>query len=70
MGVDRYTPSAAVAGDKGWTPTLIRQWKSVSNVRSRHSVLPNSRINKRIFFMRIKMLTIVAKTGLSESKPI
>ena len=49
LGVGRYTPSAGVAGDMGWTPTLIRQWKSVSNVWSRHSVLPNSRINKRIF---------------------
>ena len=49
LGVGRYTPSAGVAGDMGWTPTLIRQWKSVSNVWSRHSVLPNSRINKQIF---------------------
>ena len=40
LGVSRYTPSAGVAGDMGWTPTFIRQWKSV---------LPNSRINKRIF---------------------
>ena len=32
LGVGRYTPSAGVAGDMGWTSTLIRQWKSVSNV--------------------------------------
>ena len=49
LGVGRYTPSAGVAGDMGWTLTLIRQWKSASNIWSRHFVLPNSRINKRIF---------------------
>ena len=49
LGVGRYTPCAGVSGDMGWTPTWIRQWKSVSNVWSRHSVLPNACINKRIF---------------------
>ena len=47
--VSRYTPSAGVAGDMCWIPPLIRQWKTVCNFWSRYFILPNSRVNKRIF---------------------
>ncbi len=41
MGVRRYTPNAAVVGDMGWTPPVVRQWKSVMRFYKRLSVLPH-----------------------------
>ena len=29
IGVGKYTPNAAVNGDIGWTPPLVKQWKTV-----------------------------------------
>ena len=49
LGVGRYTSSAEFTGDMGWASTLIKHWKSVSNLWSRHSILSNACINKRIF---------------------
>ena len=31
LGVGRYTPTAAVAGDMGWEPTIVKQWKCVGS---------------------------------------
>lgn len=49
LGVGRYTPTAAVSGDMGWTTPVIRQWKSICNFWARYSMLSSHRINKRIF---------------------
>ena len=49
VGVGRYIPSAGVGGDMGLISPLIRQWESVCNVWSTYSMLPNARLNKRIF---------------------
>ena len=49
MGVGRYTPNAAVHGDSGWQPTVVRQWSSVINQWIRVKSMSDSRINFRIF---------------------
>ena len=49
LGVGKYTPTAAVAGDMGWIPPLTKQWKCTSNLWSRLSFMNTGRINKRIF---------------------
>ena len=38
LGVCKYTPTAAVAGDMGWLPCIVSQWKSISILWSRFSV--------------------------------
>lgn len=49
MGVGRYTPNAAVQGDTGWKPTIVRQWTTVLNQRTRLKTMDINRINSRIF---------------------
>ena len=49
LGVGKYTPTAAVAGDMGWIPSFTKQWKCTSNLWSRFSIMNNGRINNRIF---------------------
>ena len=53
FGVGRYTPTAGVCGDMGWASPLIRQWKCICNLWARYSVLPESRLNKRIFLYAV-----------------
>ena len=48
LGVGKYTPTTAVAGDMGWLPSIVRQWKSISILWFRFSVMPDERINKRV----------------------
>ena len=31
LSVGRYTTTAAVAGDMGWEPTIVKQWKCVGS---------------------------------------
>ena len=49
LGTGKYTPSAAVAGEMGWTPPFIKQYKSVCNQWVRYLYMQNDRVNKRIF---------------------
>ena len=49
LGVGRYTPTAAVAGDMGWEPTIVKQWKCVGSFWSRLCNMDNSRLTKKIF---------------------
>ena len=49
LGVGKYTPNAAVNGDVGWSPPIIKQWKSVLKQWLRLNSLENSRINRTIF---------------------
>ena len=49
LGTGKYTPSAAVAGDMGWIPTFIKQYKCICNQWTRYVNMPDNRVNKRIF---------------------
>ena len=49
LGTGKYTPTAAVGGDMGWTPPFIRQWESICINWNRFVHTNNSRLNKRIF---------------------
>ena len=48
LGVGNYTPNDAIAGEMGWNPTIMRQWKSICLYWSNLSNLDNIRTNKRI----------------------
>ena len=45
LGVGRYTPNDAVAGEMVWKPTSERQWKSVCLYWSKLAAMENSRLN-------------------------
>ena len=49
MGVGRYTPNAAVQGDCGWKPTVVRQWSTVLNQWQRLKSMDINRINYKVF---------------------
>ena len=49
LGTGKYTPSAAVAGDMGWIPAFIKQYKCVCKQWARYTNMPNDRIIKRIY---------------------
>ena len=49
LGTGKYTPSDAFAGDMGWVPTFIKQYKSICNQWTRYASMPGGRVNKRIF---------------------
>ena len=48
LGVGKYTPNDAVAGDMGWKPPSLRQWKSVCSYWAKLSLMTNTRLNKRL----------------------
>jgi hypothetical protein len=39
MGVGKYTPYDAMAGDMGWKPPYIRQWSNVFRHWARCSIM-------------------------------
>ena len=49
LGTGKYTPTDAVAGDIGWIPTFIRQYKCICNQWARCASMSENRVNKRIF---------------------
>ena len=49
LGVGKYTPNLAVHGDIGWSPTQVKQWKSLGRLWCRFKDMSQNRINKRIF---------------------
>ena len=49
LGTGKYTPTAAVFGDMGWTPPLLKQWKSICNHWNQNIHTNITRLNKRIF---------------------
>ena len=49
MGMGRYTPNAAVMGDTGWKPTVVRQWVTVINQCLRLKSMGNGMLNRKIF---------------------
>ena len=44
LGAGRYTLAAAVAGDMGWLTSIVRQWKNISILWPRFSVMSDERI--------------------------
>ena len=42
LGVGRYTPNDAVAGEMAWKPTSVRQWKNVGLYWSKLAAMENS----------------------------
>ncbi len=49
LGTGKYTPSAGVAGDMGWQPPSVKQWKCIGLHWCRLSNMENARRNKRVF---------------------
>ena len=49
MGVNRYAPKLAVAGDMGWIPGTIRRKIQTLRYWNRLINLPNDRLTKRVF---------------------
>ena len=49
MGVGKYTPNDAIAGDMGWKPANIRQWLNVFRHWARCSIMEHDRINSKVF---------------------
>lgn len=54
MGVGKYTPNDAVAGDMGWKPSYVRQWVNVFRHWSRCSKMDVDRINYKVFKWSIR----------------
>jgi hypothetical protein len=48
LGVGKYTPNDAVAGEMAWVPPIVRQWKTVAGYWARLCNMPASRLNKRV----------------------
>lgn len=48
LGVGKYSPNAAVSGEMGWQPPVVRQWKHISGFWARLANTDNSRLNKRV----------------------
>jgi hypothetical protein len=49
MGVGKYTPNDAIAGDMECKPAYIRQWSNVFRHWARCSVMEHDRINFKVF---------------------
>ena len=49
MGVGKYTPNDAVAGDMGWKPPAVKQWTHILRHWCRCTKMENSRINYKVF---------------------
>lgn len=48
LGVGKYTPNDAIAGEMGWKPAFVLQWKSICLYWSKLSAMNNDRLNKRV----------------------
>ena len=49
LGLGKYAPNAAVNGDMGWTPPIVKQWKTVISHWARLNKMDNNRLNYQIF---------------------
>jgi hypothetical protein len=54
MGVGKYTPNHAVAGDMGWKPPYVKQWTNIFRHWSRCTKIENNRINYKVFKWSIR----------------
>ena len=48
LGVGMYTPKDAIAGEMGWKPTSVCQWKSVCSYWAKLTSMNTNRLNKQI----------------------
>ncbi len=48
LGVRKYTPNAAVCGDMGWVPPVVRQWGAVSRLYMRIRNIDPGRLAYRV----------------------
>ena len=49
LGIGKYAPNAAVNGECGVDPPVVRQWTAVARHWSRMKNMPERRLNKRVF---------------------
>ncbi len=49
MGVRKYTPNSAVAGDMGWEPPVVRLWTNVSKFYKRSCDMNHNRLFYHVF---------------------
>ena len=49
LGTGKYTPTAAISGDMGWSPPIVKQWKCISRHWLRNIRTTDTRLNRRIF---------------------
>ena len=49
MGVGQQAPVAAIQGDMGITPPLIRQYSEILRQYSRLQLMPHSRVNYKVY---------------------
>ena len=49
LGTGKYTPTAAISGDMGWVPPIVKQWKCIARHWVRNIYAIDTRLNKRIF---------------------
>ena len=49
LGVGKYTPNAAVAGDMGWIPIFQKQWQCLIRLWCRLNNMSSDRLNRKIF---------------------
>ncbi len=54
MGVGKYTPNDAIAGDMGWKPPYVKQWTNIFRHWSRCTKMENNRLNSKVFKWSIR----------------
>ena len=54
LGTGKYTPNAALIGDMGWEPIMVKQYASVANHWARCINMDNTRTNKRVFLYAVR----------------
>ena len=50
LGVNKYTSTPVIHGDKGWDPPLIRRKVSMVRLWKRAICMDNTRLTKKIFY--------------------
>ena len=64
LGTGKYTPNAAICGDMGWQPPLVKQWKCICNTWDRLKRIPDDRLNKRVFVWSYSNANNSCKNGV------
>lgn len=49
LGIGKYTSNAAVLGEMGWKPPIVKQWGSVFRQHFRNIHMNDTRVNKKMF---------------------
>ena len=64
LGTGKYMPNAAIYGDMGWQPPLVKQWKCICNTWDRLKRMPDDRLNKRVFVWSCSNANNSCKNGV------